>query len=260
MGGCLRWPGSCDRDTGVFWWGSRTPSSPSASEQALIPAQNQRGRIIPPSKWEHGVQPCLSPTGILPATEGEFQSYIPSFIDASSRISYPSEVQSALNSFPRAKQGSPGSLPQKPRASSTRKAFQDPHGAAASGRCWPEPAFIPSCPYTEILARLQRHFYLSRQGGSSELLHFVRPHFTELLSSAVNHTGDRNKVTTVVTTYRHHRVSISPELSRQPLRWKIYTFPALMCYIPPALPRYPKVQQCEHGKLLCSEMHPSLST
>lgn len=48
------------------------------------------GGTIPPSKRGHGVQPCLFPSGILPATEGEFQSYIPSFIDASSIVSYPS--------------------------------------------------------------------------------------------------------------------------------------------------------------------------
>lgn len=70
------------------------------------------------------------PTGVLPAAEGESQSYIPSFIDASSSISYPSKVQSALNSPPRAlmakpslQQGSQGSHPQMTSASSTQESI-----------------------------------------------------------------------------------------------------------------------------------------
>lgn len=145
-GCCLLWPGSCDRDTGVFWWGSRTPSSPSASGQASIPAQNQRGGIIPPSKWEHRVQPCLFPTGILPATEGEFQPYIPFFIDASPSISCPPKCNLHLTPFhssdgkAKPSAGSPGSHSQT--TSSTQESIPRP----TSGGCWPEPAFIPPCP------------------------------------------------------------------------------------------------------------------
>lgn len=139
-----------------------------------------------------------------------------------------------LTPFPSLQQGSQRSHAEMTFASSTRENSPGSARSRSIRRLLARARLYSILPLNLILAPLQRHFCLFKQWGSSELLHCVQPHFTELLSSAVSHAGDRNKVTTVVTTHRRHRVSISPGLDRQPLRWKIYTFPALMFLILPS--------------------------
>lgn len=136
-----------------------------------------------------------------------------------------------LTPFPSLQQGSQGSHAQTTCASSTQQSIPGSAQSQSIRRLLARARLYSILPLNTDPGTTPEDFCLFRQGGrSSELPHSVRPHFTELLSSAVSHTGDRNKV----TTYRHHRVSISLGLNRQPLRWKIYTFPALMFEIPPS--------------------------
>lgn len=196
---------------------------------ALIPAHNQQGEDNSMQQSGNtGSSPAFSPPGYYRQQEGNSSSVFHLLLMQLQVSPTPLKCNLHLTPFPSLQQGSQGPHAQTTSASSTRESIPGSARSPSIRRLLARARLYSILPLNLTLAPLQRHFSLFKQWGSSELLHSVQPHFTELLSSAVSHTGDRNKVTTVVTTHRHHRVSISPGLDRQPLRWKIYTFPARM--------------------------------